>query len=69
MQKVTIIFGNITFEENKKAIVHEIHGIVKIDKSKADEFGDENVNYFDGYVIPEIWDGEVIYECETIIKP
>jgi hypothetical protein len=66
-----LVLGNITFEAGK-AIVHEITGIInctnhqmigKSSKDVAEELGEELVNMFDAYLIPELWEGEIIYEC------
>lgn len=67
MAHVKIIFGNITFDNlvsdnSKVAIVHEIDTVMKFPEEMAEDNGDNLVNFYDGYVIPELFDGKIIYE-------
>lgn len=71
---IKLILGNITFEgcfkldEKTKAIVHEISGIINCTNSEeAEKLGEELCNLFDAYLIPEVYKGEIIYECEPEI--
>lgn len=72
-----VIVGNISFEDdNKKAIVHNIAAIIDCSdhnhpelepEELAVQIGQDLVNSFGAYIVPEIWDGEIIYECNMSI--
>lgn len=69
-----LILGNITFEgqigKGAKATVHEVFGVIDCSKAMfadpketALSIGEELCNEFQSYIIPEIYDGEIEYEC------
>lgn len=69
IDEVLLILGNISFEENK-AIVHEIHGLLYLDKKSAIETGENLCNELQSYLIPSIFQGMIEYECNPeIVTP
>ena len=73
--KVTVIFGVMVFNEGNSidtCIIYEIEGIVKIDKDKAENFGEDIIsdytNQIDSYVIPELYDGRIYYKCDKFLN-
>jgi len=72
-----LILGNITFEEDNTAIIHSISGIIdckdvfiykKTKNEFINELGENLVNDFNSYIIPDLYKGNIIWECDKIIK-
>jgi len=61
MQTTLIIFGNITFEGGK-CIIHETQSTMMVNKDDADNIGDALVNFYDGFVVPALFKGQIIWE-------
>jgi len=60
-----LILGNISFEGKDKATIHEVYGILYCSTQKeAEELSEELCNLFLAYIIPDIWAGEIVYECD-----
>jgi hypothetical protein len=65
--KVLLVFGNITFEENSdgtpiKAIVHSVECTMVLPKDIVIETGEDLVNLYDAYIIPSIYKGQIVWE-------
>ena len=64
-----LILGNITFLDRQidgihKAIVHEVHGVIDCgSEEQACRIGEDLVNEFESYIVPEVYTGIVEYEC------
>lgn len=63
-----LILGNITFDgligQGAKATVHEVSGVLDCEsKEQAISIGEDLCNDFGAYIIPEIYDGHIEYEC------
>ncbi len=68
MKKTKLILGNITFEGNT-AIIHEIHAIINCKNEKiAEELGEDLCNIFLAYVIPSMYNGKIVFECDTTLN-
>lgn len=68
MKTVKLILGNITFNEDGTATVHEIDALINCESvERAGEIGDEFVNEYDAYLVPESFAGEIWYECDENI--
>ena len=79
MKKVLLILGNITFDhfteeewkffsnrDGRKALIHDIEGVILCEsKEKAEALGEELVNEYGAYVVPEFFDGEVAFQSES----
>lgn len=77
MGKTKLILGNITFhhfsdEELKlfktnkehKAIVHRVDEVIECENSnKACELGEDKLNECESYLVPEAFNGEIVFEC------
>lgn len=67
VRKVLLVFGNITFEENPngtpiKATIHDVECTMLLPVEEAREIGDQLVNLYDAYIIPSIYEGQIIWE-------
>lgn len=62
-----VIFGDIIFEESPRiAKVMHVSGFLDIPKN-AECFADELVCDLGDYIIPETYDGEIQWMCDTNI--
>lgn len=82
MKKVILIFGNITFnhfdkEELKlfktnneqKALVHSIEKVIEcVDRKEADNLVDELENVYESWLMPSVFKGEIVFECEIPVE-
>ena len=80
MKKILLILGNITFHhfnenelklfsdpEGEKALVHHVDAIIMCEsEDDAAKIGDDMVNMFDSYLIPESFSGEIVYESVKV---
>ena len=76
MKKILLILGNVTFHhftDNEKslfkdpdgnnALVHNVDAIIMCNSTEdAEKLGDDMLNMFDSYLVPESFDGEIIYD-------
>jgi hypothetical protein len=83
--KSLLLIGNITFHHlvdeelelfknpnaERKALVHDIECIVECEsEDEAGELGEDALcNCCESYVIPSVFNGEVVYECENNLRP
>jgi hypothetical protein len=67
-----LIIGIITFLDPQidgvnKAIVHEVHGVLNCGSGEqAQRIGENLLDEFESYIIPEIYDGEIEWECLAV---
>jgi len=62
MNKILIVFGNISFD-GQICTVHEVHQTMLMETvTRAQEIGEDLVNYYDGYVIPCLYKGSIIWQ-------
>lgn len=46
-----------------KAIVHKINETVEVLENKLDCFCEKSLETHEGYLIPSLYQGEIVYEC------
>lgn len=64
MKKVHILLGNFTFYDEGidnvyKCFINCIDEIVEIDEDSAEEFCEEMLDTYEGYLIPEMYNGKI----------
>jgi hypothetical protein len=76
MKKILLILGNVTFNNftdsekslfkdsyGRNALVHKVDAIIMCNSTEdAEKLGDDMLNMFDSYLVPESFDGEIIYD-------
>jgi hypothetical protein len=79
---IVLILGNISFDHfsekelklfrgnaEKKALVHEILGIIKCETyEQAERIGEDLCNELLAYLIPSAFDGDIAFECPLELK-
>jgi hypothetical protein len=58
---VLIVFGNIDFEDDV-ATIYRVDNCMMIPQSEIDTIVESLVNYYDGYIIPQLYSGKIIVE-------
>jgi len=62
-----VIFGVMIFEEEpRRTTVQSITGILTVGEDEVNEVIDALDGY--DYLIPVLYDGEIIYECPKLVK-
>ena len=69
MKQVKVLLGQFTFFDEQidgvdKTIVHKIDKVVMVDEDKVDDFCEASLDEHEGYLIPEYYNFEIIYECD-----
>ena len=62
-KKLLVVFGNIDFD-NDVATIYRIDNCMIIPQSEVDNIVESLVNYYDGYIIPQLYSGEIIWKNE-----
>jgi hypothetical protein len=62
-KKLLIVFGNIQFEDDV-ATIYRVDNCMMIPESEINIIVDSLVNYYDGYIIPQLYSGEIIWKNE-----
>jgi hypothetical protein len=60
---VLIVFGNIDFNDDV-ATIYRVDNCMMIPQSETDIIVEGLVNYYDGYIIPQLYSGEIIWKNE-----
>lgn len=59
---VTILFGNFTFSKDN-VLIHSIEASCNVPANQAKVFGDILVNTYPAYLIPDMFNGEIIWDA------
>ena len=68
MKKVEILFGEMSFDDDKlEATVYKVEAVEIIDEDKAADFAEEMLleRRFTSYLIPEIYKGKIIHKIDS----
>lgn len=60
---VLVVFGNIDFQDDV-ATIHRVDNCMIIPQSEVDVITETLVNYYDGYIMPQLYSGEIIWKNE-----
>jgi hypothetical protein len=71
MAKVKVLFGEMTFFDEQidgkhETIVHTVQKIEMVEEEKLDNHCEEMLDNFTSYLIPEQYNGKIVYELNCM---
>jgi hypothetical protein len=66
-KKILVVFGNIQFD-NDVATIYRVDNCMMIPESEINIIVDSLVNYYDGYIIPQLYSGQIIWKMNKKTK-
>jgi hypothetical protein len=71
MARVKVLLGDMTFFDEKvdgkhETIVHNVRRIALVKSEDLDEFCENSLDEFEGYLVPSEYKGKIVYELECM---